>query len=68
MKKTKRGYVMKIEIFKDKQGSYRARIKSPNGKIIWVTSESYMQKRSVEKAVELLGYLPVAFEVDYIKE
>ena len=56
---------MKIEIYKDKQGEYRARIKSPNGKIIWATSESYKQKRSVEKAVEMLGWLPVAFQVNY---
>ena len=49
---------MNIEIYKDKKGEFRARFKARNGKIIWVTSESYKRKRDCLHAIRLLLLIP----------
>ena len=42
-----------IEIFKDKKGEFRFRVKARNGKII-ATSEGYKTKRSCENGIDSL--------------
>lgn len=44
----------KGEIFKDRKGEIRARVKSSNGKII-ATTEGYKNKSAAENALKLLG-------------
>lgn len=44
----------KGEIFKDKKGEIRARVKSTNGNIL-ATTEGYKNKASAENALKLLG-------------
>lgn len=44
----------KGEIFKDKAGEFRARVKSTNGNII-ATTEGYKTKASAKNALGLLG-------------
>ena len=45
---------MKIEIYRDAAGEWRGRLKAANGRIIWMTSESYKNRRDAVRAVELL--------------
>ena len=40
----------KFEIFKDKNGKFRFRLKAPNGEII-ATSEAYETKQGCEKGI-----------------
>ena len=42
---------MKVEIYKDKKKEFRIRIKAKNGKILLVSSESYVKKANALKAV-----------------
>lgn len=44
----------KGEIFKDKAGEFRGRVKGANGKIL-ATTEGYKNKSSAENALKLLG-------------
>jgi uncharacterized protein YegP (UPF0339 family) len=44
------------EIFKDKKGEARGRVKGANGKIL-ATTEGYKNKVSAENALKLLGVL-----------
>lgn len=44
----------KGEIFKDKKGEIRGRVKSNNGNTI-ATTEGYKSKKSAENALKLLG-------------
>jgi len=46
----------KGEIFKDKAGEVRGRVKGGNGKIL-ATTEGYKNKASAENALKLLGVL-----------
>ena len=43
---------MKIILYKDKQGEWRWRIKSPHGRILAVSSESYHQKDEALKVIK----------------
>ena len=43
-----------IEIFKDRKGEWRLRIRAANGRILLVSSEGYKRERS---AVNLTKYL-----------
>lgn len=45
---------MRIEIYRDREVKWRARFKASNGNIVWVTSEGYESRRSLDRAVELL--------------
>lgn len=45
---------MKIVIYKDKKGEFRAKIVAANGRILFETSESYKRRAGVENAVRAL--------------
>ena len=43
-----------IELYEDKRGEYRFRIKAGNGAIIAVSSEGYTEKRGAERAIKIV--------------
>lgn len=45
---------MKIEKYRDAAGELRARVVASNGKILFVTSESYKDERDLDNAIMLL--------------
>ena len=42
----------KFEVYKDKVGEYRFRLKAPNGEIIATTSEGYSSKKSCMNGIQ----------------
>ena len=42
----------KFEVYKDKVGEYRFRLKAPNGEIIATTSEGYSSKKSCINGIQ----------------
>ena len=42
----------RFEVYKDKAGEYRFRLKAPNGEIIVTTSEGYSSKKSCIKGIQ----------------
>ncbi len=54
----------KFEIFKDKAGEFRFRLKAPNGEIIAV-GEGYTQKHNCKNGIDAIRrYAPTAIVVD----
>lgn len=49
--KTDKGSTGKFEIYKDKKGEYRFRLKAANGEVI-ATGESYKSKASCENGID----------------
>lgn len=61
--------IMPVEIYKDKKGEFRFRVKAKNGKIIAV-SEGYKSKQSCEGGIESLCntlYDPI-YGASYVKD
>ena len=50
-----------IEIFKDRKGEWRLRVKARNGRILLVSSEGYKGEQSVEKLIQYLAPMDVYY-------
>jgi uncharacterized protein len=46
------GFVMKFEVYKDKKGEHRWRLRHGNGNILATSSEGYASKASAMKCIE----------------
>lgn len=44
----------KFELYRDKRGQWRFRLKAANGKIIAASSESYVDRRDAERGIEIV--------------
>lgn len=53
-----------FEIYKDKKGEYRWRLKASNGKIVADSAESYKRKRDCERGIDLVRESDCALTVD----
>lgn len=47
-----RGAVMKFEVYKDRRGEFRWRLKHSNGNILATSSEGYKAKASAMRCIE----------------
>jgi hypothetical protein len=51
-----------IEIYKDRKGEWRLRVRAANGRILLVSSEGYKRERSAANLVKYLtGYTDTVF-------
>ncbi len=57
----------KFEIYKDKSGQYRFRLKAPNGEII-ATGESYSSKNACMDGIESVKKNAPIAETEEVKE
>jgi uncharacterized protein YegP (UPF0339 family) len=58
---------MKFEIYKDRAGNWRWRLRSRNNKIVAVSSESYTRKEAALASIDLVQGTTRKTEVHYLR-
>jgi uncharacterized protein YegP (UPF0339 family) len=58
---------MRFEVYKDKAGEWRWRLRSDNRKIVAVSSESYKRKDDTLRGIDLVQRTTLRTEVHYLR-